>query len=660
MKSHEKFTPKLGRIRSRSLRGRTFLREVQTALGRASGLCQARPGGKSGFDGSRIGRGSGIGRVVGREDRVSASRGRRVVVKARLIRLSPPGLGGAKAHLRYLQRDGVTREGESGALYNAEQDRTEGASFLDRCDGDRHQFRFIVSAEDAIEYADLKPLTRRLMLQMEQDLGTKLDWVAVNHYNTGHPHTHIVLRGKDDQGKDLIIAREYLSRGMRERAAELVTLDLGPHTDHEIQSRLRAEVEQERFTSLDRRLLRETDSDGAVRSGRDQDRFRQTLRAGRLQKLKRLGLAEEISPGRWHLSPDLGPTLRRMGERGDIIKALHQELTRVRIDRATSDVVIHNAGELSAPLIGRVVSRGLADELSDRHYLVLDALDGRVHHLEIGQADATEPTPEGSIVAVTPRLPAVKPADHTIAGIAATHDGRYSAELHLKYDPNTTEAFVDTHVRRLEAMRRAGIGVEREPDGDWKISSDHLARALRYEQMLARKAPVEVKVLSTLKLERQPHAEGATWLDHELVAGDPAPLRESGFGQETRKALAQRRQWLMDQGLASESQGSVVYRANLLRILRERELQKVGRQLAGELGLSYALPEPRGRIEGVYRRRLDLASGRFAVIENAREFTLVPWRPVLERNLGQHVSGVAKGDGGISWNIGRQRGPSIS
>jgi hypothetical protein len=495
---------------------------------------------------------------------------------------------------------------------------------------------------------------------MGQDLGTKLDWIAVDHYNTGHPHTHIVLRGKDDQGKDLIIAREYLSRGMRERAAELVTLDLGPRTDHEIQSRLRAEVEQERVTSLDRSLLHETEPDGTVRSGRDQDSFRQTLRAGRLQKLKRLGLAEEMSPGRWHIAPDLEPTLRRMGERGDIIKALHHELTRARIDRAASDVVVHNPGEISAPLIGRVVSRGLADELSDRHYLVLDALDGRAHHLEIGQADATESTPEGSIVAVTPKQPVVKPTDHTIATIAAAHDGRYSAELHLKHDPNTTEAFVDTHVRRLEAMRRAGIGVEREPDGTWKISSDHLDRALRHEQMLARKAPLEVKVLSTLKLERQAHAEGATWLDHELVAGDPTPMREAGFGQETRKALAQRRQWLMEQGLASESQGSFVYRANLLRILRERELQKVGGQLAGELGLAYAPQEPRGRIDGVYRRRVDLASGRFAVIENAREFTLVPWRPVLERNLGQQVSGVARSDGGISWNLGRQRGPSIS
>jgi type IV secretory pathway VirD2 relaxase len=660
MNHDEEFTPKLGKIRSRSLRRGTFLRQIQNAVGRASGLGPQTWGAKSRFDGSRIGRGSGTGRLLASADRYSALRGRRVVVKARLTRLAGSGLNGAKAHLRYLQRDGVTREGAPGDLYDSWQDRCDGKAFLSRCHGDRHQFRFIVSAEDAIEYSDLKPLTRRLMLQMEQDLGTKLDWIAVDHYNTGHPHTHIVLRGKDARGKDLIIAREYLSRGMRERAAEIVTLDLGPRTEHEIQSRLRAEVEQERFTSLDRGLLREAETDGTVRSGRDQDSFRQTLRAGRLQKLKRLGLADESSPGQWRLAQDLESVLRRMGERGDIIKALHQELTRARIERSASDLVVHDAREISAPLIGRVVTRGLADELSDRHYVVVDAVDGRIHYIEIGSADATEPTSEGSIVAVTSKQATVKPIDRTIAAIAEANGGRYSADLHLKYDPTATEQFVETHVRRLEAMRRVGIGLEREADGTWTVTPDHLDRVLHYERMQVGKAPVHVELRSTVKLDYQTSAEGATWLDQELVGGDPTMLRDSGFGREVRQALAQRRQWLLQQGLASEQQGSIVYKANLLQILRDRELQKVGEQLSGQLGLRYVAQESCRRIEGIYRRRVDLASGRYALIERSHEFTLVPWRPVLERSLGQHVAGIAKGDGGISWTLGRRRGPSIS
>src|SRR3546814_12217749 len=91
---------------------------------------------------------------------------------------------------------------------------------------------------------------------MEEDLGTKLDWVAVDHYNTGHPHTHILVRGRDERGKDLIIARDYITTGMRERAAEIVSLDFGPRSDFEIEDRLRRAGAQERLTSISRRILR--------------------------------------------------------------------------------------------------------------------------------------------------------------------------------------------------------------------------------------------------------------------------------------------------------------------------------------------------------------------------------------------------------------------
>src|SRR3546814_10667595 len=139
-------------------------------------------------------------------------------------------------------------------------------AWLEPATGDLHQFRFIVSAEDGMEYDDLKPRARRLMQRVEDDLGTKLDWVAVDHYNTGHPHTHIIVRGKDERGVDLVIARDYISHGLRERASELVDLDLGPRTDYAIEQRLRAEVEQERLTSIDRAMLREADKDILVSS----------------------------------------------------------------------------------------------------------------------------------------------------------------------------------------------------------------------------------------------------------------------------------------------------------------------------------------------------------------------------------------------------------
>ncbi|HLG90330.1 MAG TPA: relaxase/mobilization nuclease RlxS [Alphaproteobacteria bacterium] len=657
----DRFEPRLGKIRARgSKRGQRYLHQVLKAIALAGGRSRLGSRGRR-FHGDRIGRGAGVGRVLASRDRYAAFRVRRVIIKSRIVKLAGQGLKAARAHMRYIQRDGVTRDGLPGELYDARQDRADGKAFLDRAEGDRHQFRFIVSAEDAVEYDELKGFVRRLMSRMEEDLGTRLDWVAVDHYNTGHPHTHILLRGKDDRGKDLIIARDYITHGMRERAAEIVTFDLGPRSDIEIENRLRSEVEQERFTSLDKDLMRQVDGGGVIRSGAvEGDAFRQTLRAGRLQKLRRLGLAEEVAPGRWKLADALEPTLRRTGERGDIIKTIHREVTDKSLQRAATDYVIFDAANKEArPVIGRVIARGLSDEINDRHYLILDGIDGRTHYVDIGKADATETLPTDAIVSIEPKKAEPRTVDRTVAEIAAANGGRYDIDIHLRHDRSATASYAETHIRRLEAMRRAGAGVEREPNGTWIIAPDHVERAATFERMQARTSPVVVETLSALPLDRLVGAEGATWLDRELVVATPLPLRDAGFGREVRDAQARRRQWLIEQELARRDGDRIIYRENMLRLLQRRELARAAGQLSEELGLRYIETRPNDRVEGVYRRRLDLASGRFAVIEKSREFRLVPWRPVLERNLDKHVSGVMRGDT-ISWTLGRQRnGPSI-
>jgi type IV secretory pathway VirD2 relaxase len=657
MTQDDDFEPKLGRIRSLgSGHGGKYLHRVLRAVALAGG---APKSGRGKFHGSQIGRGASIGRVLSSRDRHLGLRGRRVMVKYRSVKLAGKGVKAARAHMRYIQRDGVTRGGEPGALYSADQDRSDGKAFIDRADGDRHQFRFIVSAEDGAEYDDLKPLTRRLMAQMEKDLGTKLDWVAVDHYNTGHPHTHIIVRGKMDQGRDLVIARDYLMHGIRERATELVSIDLGPRTDIEIENRLRHEVEQERLTTIDRRLLRDMDNERRVDAS-DRDPFYQSLRAGRLQKLSRLELAEEIAPGRWQLADGVADTLRRMGERGDIIRTMQREFSEKGLTRAAGDSVIYDpVASEAAPITGRVVVRGLADELNDRHYLIVDGVDGRSHYVDIGKGEGTDPLPEGAVVRIEPKPVDARAVDRTVAEVAAANDGRYSVDIHLRHDPRARAEFAETHVRRLEAMRRMSRSVEREADGTWIIAPDHLERAAAHERTMARDAPVVVQTLSALPIDRQVGADGATWLDRELTTETPVPLRAAGFGQEARAALDRRRQWLIEQDLAREEQDQTIYRANMLGLLRRRELNRAAGQLSRELGLDYAEVRSDDRIDGIYRRSVELASGRFAVIEKSREFTLVPWRPVLERGLGKQVSGIARGET-ISWTIGRQRsGPSI-
>lgn len=653
MSDDDDFKPKLGKIRSRgSKSGRKFLHQVLAASNLARGGV-----GKSNFSGSRIGRGAGVGRVLASRDRHAAFRQRRVIIKSRIVRLAGKGMNGARAHLRYIQRDGVTREGEPGQLYNALENEADGKAFLDRAEDDRHQFRFIVAPEDGADYEDLKPLTRRLMARMEEDLGTKLDWAAVDHFNTGHPHTHIMLRGKDDQGHDLIIARDYITTGMRERAAELVSLDLGPRTDREIENRLRHEVEQERLTSIDRRLMREMDENGFV-SAIDRNAFQQTLRAGRLKKLARLGLAEELRPGGWRLEAGFEKTLRRMGERGDIIKTLHREMAAKDIARSPADYVIYDPTDPQS-ITGRVMARGLSDEINDRHYLIVDGVDGRAHYIDIGKGEGTEPLPDGSIVRVTPKSLDPRKVDRTVTEVAAANGGRYTIDIHLKHDPRATESFAETHIRRLEAIRRATGVIEREPNGTWIITPDHLDRVTEYERGQAKTAPVIVEKLSHLTLDQQVGSDGATWLDRELIADTFEPTRDSGFGREVKEARERRRQWLISEGLAREEQGSTIYRANMLTPLRRRELTRVAGQLSDQLGLAYVEIRHGEPVEGTLRRSVELASGKYAVIEKSREFTLVPWRPVLDRHIGQHVSGIMRGET-ISWTIGRQRGLGIS
>ena len=660
MFNDDEFEPRLGRMRAKgSKQGRKFLSRVLAAanLARGGAAGHARRGR---FDGSRIGRGSGVGRVLGSRDRYAAFRARRVIIKSRIVKLAGKGFAAARAHMRYVERDGTTHDGGRGQLYGADTDTVDGRAWLDQAQGDRHQFRFIVSPEDGAEYDDLKDLTRRLMARMEEDLGTKLDWVAVDHFNTGHPHTHIIVRGKDDRGKDLIIAREYITQGMRERAAELVDLDLGPRTTDAIQDKLRGEVDQERLTSIDRNLLRDADAARLVSSGAS-DPFDQTVRMGRLRKLERLGLATQMGASTWRLAPDLAETLKRMGERSDIIRTMQRAFTARGATPALADQAIYDPGAADArPLVGRVIERGLSDELNDRHYLLVEATDGRTHYVEIGKGENIEPHANGAIVRIEPVSVGIRESDRTIAAVAAANGGRYDVDAHLRHDSSATEAFAETHVRRLEAMRRLTGGITREADGTWIIAPDHLDRAAAYEAARAKDRPVAIETLSPQPLEKLIGAEAATWLDRELIAADPAPLRDAGFGHDARDAQARRRQWLVAQDFAEEAAGRTIYRAGMIDALRRRELLRVGAQLSREMGIAFTEAESGVPVSGIYRRSVDTMSGRFALVEKSREFTLVPWRPVLDRHVGRSVSGIMRGDG-ISWSFGRGRtGPSIS
>ena len=671
-----------GRVSGRAARrALSFERQVIAAVARAGGDPRriGKPrNGKTARNGryNAHGRGAKVMRTLPRDtgwkfDAHSGQRMRmrRVVVKARYVKLKGVQSRAGYAHLRYLQRDGVDREGEPGRLYGRGLDQPDGPAFLERSADDRHQFRLIVAPEDGVALGDLKGFTRELMEQMERDLDTRLDWLAVDHHNTGHPHTHVVIRGITEDGKALNIAGDYIAHGIRYRASEILTRELGLQSEREVEQQLDLEVGQDRLTRLDRHLIEQVGAENQIDMRQNADelnladaqRYR-LLR--RLKKLERMGLAKEFETGRWSLSPGMDKTLRDLGERGDIIKTMHHAMTERGIVRGIDRYAIHRGPDGERPVVGKVVSKGLsADEMSDRIHVIVDGVDGRVHYAEMAEANADD-VKIGSLVEVGQARARPRESDRAIAEIARDSGGGvYEPGIHLtivhemeRVPGGDPVEYVRAHVRRLEALRRVGI-VERLDERTWKIPSDFQQRAQDYDTQ--RNKQLGVRVLSFLDLDAQVATNGATWLDRELVTNARVPIRDEGFGHEVRSALIRRQRWLIEQDLAQRDGNMILFRANLLATLARREVNAKGQELARERGGIFHMAQDSERITGRYRGAVQLTSGKYAWVEqNSREFTLVPWRPVIEQELGRTVSGIMRGDG-ISWQIGRSRGISI-
>lgn len=574
MSTDDDFRVRPGRIRSsRIQRARPFIAQALAAAQRAGGHV-SRNGSIISRRHSRFGR----GRVASlRANRFITSRSRFCTVKALVVRhrgLSSP----LARHLNYLRREGVSRDDVKARLFGAKTDDVDAREFADRCKDDRHHFRFIVSPEDAVDMADLRQFTRELMAQAEKDLGTTLDWVAIDHWNTDNPHVHVIVRGRADDDRDLVIDRDYIKSGLRDRAQDLITQELGLRTDQDIHRFLDRQVEAERWTVLDRQLVRDANAHGIIDMAPALDRLADNYlpqKVGRLRKLERLGLAEQLGPGQWTISGDARTTLRALGERGDIIKRMHRAMAEQGIERGAADYVLA-AEKLDRPVIGRLLERGLHDDFYGTAFAVVDGLDGRTHHIKLVDLEAAGDGPRGSIV-----------------------------ELR--------------HFTDAKDNRRVALAVR-----------------------------------SDLSIEDQVKADGATWIDRRLVARD-APDVGGGCGAEVKAAMVARTEHLIEQGLAQRRGDQVMFNRNLLTTLREREVGTQGARLAAETGMPFHKAGAGEFVAGLYRERIVLASGRFAMIDDGLGFSLVPWTPSLEKHLGQHVSGVARPDGGVDWAFGRKR-----
>ena len=610
---------------------------------------------------SRMGRSGRARKAIARSPR-QALFARRVMVKFHYVKMGSKGLAALKLHTDYIQRDGAGQDQEKGLLYSAEDGPGETNispdNFLETCKDDRHHFRIIVSPENSRDLLSLTDTTRGFMRLMEQDMETRLDWVAVNHYDTATPHTHIVLRGVRDDGEDLVIPRKYIAYGLRSRAEELVTLELGPMQVKEASLKLARQVTQDRFTDLDRSFVKAIEDNTIDLSARPErgSEWTRRLDIARLNHLSRLGLAEKISSYQWRLDPDFERVLRSMGERGDIIRTYQKALTALGVERPSWGNRIYDPlKENAEPTMGKILAVGVRDDVNDKAYMVVDSSNGQALYVNMGGADNITDIQSGDVVFIEPVSVRPKQSDLTIAEIAARRGQSYSPAFHASDDPSASPEYIQAHVRRLEALRRAGH-VKRNKDGSWKLPDDYLKRAESFERQRQKNNPVRLRQLTRGSLQIYSQTMGRTWLDEE-IAHPSGLVSDKGFGREINAALKKRLAFLVKERLILNPDAPVTDK--VLAALERRDLENAAKQLSKDIGKAYAEMPGAGRVEGVVRDHIDRPSGKFAILEKAKEFTLVPWRDVLEQRRGMEISGQIR-NGQINWQLGRKRGLEIN
>ncbi len=534
-----------------------------------------RRGGQSSF---------GRGRTAFARSRLFGS-GRRVMVKA--LPVSHRSRGGRRmaplsAHVAYLKREGVTRDGSPTRMFDAAGDNADDRAFTERCKDDRHHFRIIVSPEDAAELTDLREYTRDLVRQMEADLGTRLDWVAVDHWNTDNPHVHMLVRGVTDTGTDLVMARDYISHNLRSHAEELAQAELGPKPEHDMQRALDREVTAERWTRLDTEIGRAADELGVIdlrteRPGPDDPRFRR-LMVGRLQHLETMGLSAEGEPGQWAVAEGAQAKLRELAARRDIIRTIGQALKDHGQDRPLDSYAVVS-GAPDKPIVGRLIDKGLHDELYGAAYAVIDGTDGRTHHVRLPGIESLEQSPAlGGIV----ELRAIgKPGEPKPTLILATR-----SDLDLAAQVKAPGATWLDHrlIERGTGVADGGFGAEVRRAMDAR--TDHLVReglARRYGE----RTVFGRGLLDTLR-KRELDSVGAKIAGETGFAYRPTTSGEKIAGiVRQRLALTSGRFAMIDDGLGFR----LVPWASALE-------QKLGRQVSGVVraggGIDLALGRKRG------------------------------------------------------------------
>ncbi|PZQ57247.1 MAG: type VI secretion protein [Phenylobacterium zucineum] len=301
----------------------------------------------------------------------------RVIVKAQVSRHS--GAGAARGatlarHVAYLGRSGAGVDGARSEFFDREADGLDGRVATRAWSEDRHHFRFIVSPEHGDRIADLRGYVREVMHRVSADLSEpRLEWIATCHFDTDQPHAHVLVRGRRENGRDLVIPRQYVGYGFRARAQEVAQERLGDLSRADAERRVWRETQADRFTGFDRRLIQLAGDAMMLPDSEGEGGAWAALLRGRLLHLETLGLAERHGRA-WRLDEQLEPRLRALQISRDVIRTLNEQ-------RLAGGQEVRELTEGRAS--GVVVRKGFHDELGASPFVVVRDQRGQQHYARL-------------------------------------------------------------------------------------------------------------------------------------------------------------------------------------------------------------------------------------------------------------------------------------
>ena len=565
-------------------------------------------------------------------------RQQRVIVKASYTTHHAAKVAGVlRAHVKYLGRDSASLDGREGRFYDAAEEGIDAKQRVQEWQNDARHFRFIVSPEQGHEINDknggLTAYTRELMQRLEKDLGTRLEWIAINHFNTDDLHTHVLVRGHRENGKELRIDRQYIQQGMCQAARQIATAWLGERTEQQMQRATDKELKADRHTALDAFIERHVNADRRLHlkvhstaAGREQRR----RVAARLQYLESMGLASRDRHGRWTVDAELKPRLQALSQRNDIIKNLYAAL-----GPRSASVVSYRGEE---ELIGSVAGSGTHDELRDRRYLLVRDSQDRLHYVRVANAEALAPLEQGAIVSVAGADPQRLRTDARIAEVARQNNGVYSVNVHRNDLPShfagrDVEAFLHSHERRLTTLHK--LGAAERVEGGWRIRDvDALASG---EQARLRGGLGVVQIVSSRSIDSQITVDAWTWLDRQIHRQDQGKTTSIPFDPALQQAAESRQRWMTKHAYAMREGERYMVRPGSAQTLRQKEWQALQQKFREQFGKRARPLSPGAQAEGQYRGTVSLHDGLYAAVAGQTEVVLAPVQRVPPLAYGSRV-----------------------